>query len=97
MYAYTASSFRYIGDSGEPMPGEQLAEDVPEQVLKAIAIQQAVLRRDTALRASDWTQLESSGLPPEKVQEWGEYRGRLIQLTDVAAFPDVDWPEPPSP
>lgn len=95
MYAYTANSFRYIGDSGDPMPGEQLAEDVPQQVLKAIAIQQAVLRRDTALRASGWALLES-GLPPEKVQEWREYRARLVVITDDPNFPDVEWPVEPS-
>jgi hypothetical protein len=56
MYAYTENSFRYVGDGGEPMPDERVAEQVPEEVLRAIAVQQAVQRRDMALRASDWTQ-----------------------------------------
>lgn len=96
MYAYTVNSFRYVGDSGEPLPGEQIAEQVPEQVLHAIAVQQGTLRRDAALRASDWTQLPTSGLAADKVQEWADYRGALIALLADPDFPHCEWPAEPS-
>lgn len=95
MYAYTSDSFRYVGNSGTPMPGEQLGEDVPPEVLKAIAKKEAIWRRDSILRASAWTQMDS-GLPADKVQEWLEYRSLLLALTDDPDFPDVEWPMEPS-
>jgi len=96
MYAYTETSFRYVGDSGEPLPGEQLAEQVPAVVLHAIAVQQAVQRRDTALRSSDWTQLPSAGLTDLQIQAWLDYRASLLALSSDPDFPNVDWPKEPS-
>ncbi len=95
MYAYTADSFRFIGDIGTPLTGEQVAEEVPAEVLAAIAVKEATWRRDSLLRASDWTQL-GAGLAAEKVLEWAEYRTALLALTDSPDFPNVVWPVEPA-
>lgn len=95
MYAYTADSFRFIGDIGTPLPGEQVAEEVPAEVLAAIAVKEATWRRDSLLRASDWTQI-GAGLSAEKVQEWADYRSALLALTDSPDFPNVVWPTEPA-
>lgn len=95
MYAYTNDSFRYIGDGGTALPGEQIGEDVPSEVLQAIARKEGIWRRDSILRASAWTQMDS-GLAADKVQEWLEYRSKVLALTDNPDFPNVEWPEEPS-
>jgi hypothetical protein len=95
MYAFTTDSFRYVGESGFALPGEQIAKQVPIDVLQAIERKEAIWRRDVALRSSAWALLDPS-LPQDKVMEWRGYQAHLLALTDDPAFPHVDLPVEPS-
>ena len=52
--------------------------------------------RADILQGTDWTQVSDSPLSDEKKAEWATYRQALRDITNDPAFPDVDFPSPPS-
>jgi len=52
--------------------------------------------RNTALTASDWTQVADAPLTPEQRTAWSSYRQDLRDLTSQPNFPwEVTWPTAP--
>ncbi len=96
LYAYTDSSYRVISDAAGALPGESVADAVPEAVLASIREHEARGKRNDLLRASDWTQLADSTLSAVERTEWAAYRQALRDLPQQPGFPDVDWPAPPT-
>ncbi|WP_093820103.1 tail fiber assembly protein [Stenotrophomonas indicatrix] len=56
----------------------------------------ARVRRNAALRSTDWTQMDDAPLTAAKKLEWGVYRQLLRDLPGVVGFPNVPWPQPPA-
>jgi hypothetical protein len=53
-------------------------------------------KRNGLLTLTDWTQLDDSGLAPEKVEAFRVYRQELRDLPDRPGWPyDVSWPTSP--
>ena len=55
------------------------------------------MRRDSILKATDWTVLPDSPLSNSKKAEWQTFRQALRDIPDQAGFPaNVTWPSKPS-
>lgn len=52
--------------------------------------------RADILQGTDWTQASDSPLSDEKKAEWATYRQALRDITSDPAYPDVEFPSPPS-
>ena len=52
--------------------------------------------RADILQGTDWTQGIDSPLSDEKKAEWATYRQALRDITKDPAYPDVEFPSPPS-
>jgi hypothetical protein len=54
----------------------------------------AIIKRNDLLLASDWTQLQDA---PADKQAWAEYRQHLRDVTQQSGFPiTIDWGTPPN-
>lgn len=95
MYAITATSFRAIASVDQLLPGEVMVAEVPLALSQVIESIKARERRNSLLRACDWTQVPDAPLPAEARSAWGIYRQALRDLPQQPGFPDVPWPDPP--
>lgn len=68
--------FQLKNEVPSAMTSKEFADHMQELGIKS-TFDSARLRRDQALRLSDWTQLESSPLSDEKKAEWEAYRVAL--------------------
>ncbi|RQU02682.1 hypothetical protein DF165_01415 [Burkholderia cenocepacia] len=72
------------------------AEELRPVLAAKKAEQQVRDKRDSLLRASDWTQ--ASDAPPDTRERWAEYRSALRDVPQQAGFPlNVVWPQAPTP
>ena len=60
---------------------------------EAITADDVRMRRDNALKNSDWTQVADA---PVDAVAWATYRQALRDITDDPAWPFVELPEAPS-
>jgi hypothetical protein len=68
--------------------------NAPEPALDT-KLSEARSRRDSLLRASDWTQLSDCPLNAMEITAWANYRADLRALPSLPGFPEVTWPAPP--
>jgi len=95
MYAITATSYRGINSPDDVLPGETFAEQVPQEVLDAIAGAEVRFVRNALLRDCDWTQNADSPLSVADKAAWATYREALRNLPLQLTFPHVQWPTTP--
>ena len=93
---FTAVNDKITWLDDREQPTEEQILEVLEN-LDALEKKQDVRRKRNALLAStDWTVLPDSPLTSEKQAEYVVYRQALRDVTSLAKFPDVDFPEKPN-
>ena len=93
---FTAVNDKITWLDDREQPTEEQILEVLEN-LDAIEKEQDVRRKRNALLAStDWTVLPDSPLTSEKQAEYVVYRQALRDVTSIAGFPNVDFPEKPN-
>ncbi len=97
MYAITELGFRVIASADDLAEGEIAVEEVPESLWGSIARQDAIRRRDDALRDTALALWPDSPLSEEKRVLILEYRRLLRELPDHPGFPECEFPESPIP
>jgi len=76
-------------ESGKPIVVDKPKVEVSNEQLAA----QARAKRDSLLRACDWTQVPDA---PVSQADWASYRQKLRDITLQEKFPeDIDWPTSP--
>lgn len=95
MYAIADTGYRAIFSPDDALPGEEVVQFLPQELLHAMTIEEARRIRDSLLRDCDWTQIPDNALTVELRQDWADYRQALRDLPEHPDFPDCEWPTPP--
>lgn len=96
MYAIRENSFRSITSIELATADEAVVEELPEELLHAIACDQARQQRDALLRGSDWTQMPDTPLSGPQRDAWVTYRQQLRDLPATEGWPAITWPIAPT-
>lgn len=85
--------WRAISDESEVLPDETISYVIPELDTRAEDI---ITRRNTLLKASDWTQVADVPFTVAVKKQWAAYRKELRDITKKEGFPEnTTWPKEP--
>ena len=93
----TSNSTTFLIEGNEVVEYQQKRKKTESELQdeKSIRLTDVVVRRDTALKETDWTQLPDVPFSEERRQKWAEYRQALRDITQYTDPDEVIWPQKP--